>query len=118
MPYLFDICHHRFNVLAQLFKNARVIRVSLDVCMLQLVVSRKYLAHLYSKLFLHLELPFNVSACFPRAKPLCGQVIKLDCGQFRPAVANALLHVKHLCPVDIGELLHAAFDFAYVFFRP
>lgn len=50
----------------------------------------------------------NSRSSLSSSKPLCGQVIKLDCGQFRPAVANALLHVKHLCPVDIGELLHAA----------
>lgn len=53
MPYLFNICRYRIIVLAQLSKNARVIRVWLDVCVLQLVVSRKYLAHLYSKLFFY-----------------------------------------------------------------
>lgn len=56
------------------------------------------------------------SSVFLRTKPLCGQVIKLDCGQFRPAGANTLLHVKHLCSVDIGEFLRATFDSAYIFF--
>lgn len=71
MPYLFNICRYRIIVLAQLSKNARVIRVWLDVCVLQLVVSRKYLAHLYSKLFFTPRIPVQRSSLLsPSEAPL------------------------------------------------
>ncbi|XP_076181706.1 uncharacterized protein LOC143153933 isoform X2 [Ptiloglossa arizonensis] len=51
------------------------------------------------------SLDLGALASFPTSEsPLCGQVIKLDCGQFRPAGANALLHVKHLCPWILANL--------------
>jgi len=62
----------------------------------------KIIFYIYAKVF------FNTScSCrFSFTSLFCGRVIKSDCGQFRPSGTNALLHVKHLCSLDIGEILH------------